>query len=363
MLRAETCAAVNTNDATSSGFASLQIVTGACHGVLNTQFIAPTPKPVWFDALNKDLDGAKKLAHRWIDDIAPSMTASIPGHVIDYATTYKALSDEIIDLLTKNPNAKGKDNPIVKQVFELIETLHDSIQPIIDDIEATQRSLTEWGKEMQKSHDDLFTGAANIQSAQIDLQVHIEKMNSAIAGIKDKIQTENIIVAGGAATLAIGLTVAVAAVAFAVATGGAGLFVVAGIAGLAAIGGGVTWGVMQAEINNKFAEIAEDQKKIADDQRQLVALQGLSLSASMAVTSIATATRALSDVKVLWTFFKDELAGTMAKLNNTNVELSAVVNKALVRAAQREWDEAVTFAKQLVGAPVTVEVRSIPMAA
>lgn len=363
MLRAETCSAVNTNDATSSGFASLQIVTAACHGVLNTQFISPTPKPSWFDALNKDLDAAKVNAHEWIDNIAPKMTASIPGHIIDYATTYKALSDEIIDLLTKNPNAKGKDNPIVKQVFELIETLHDSIQPIINDIEATQTRLTEWGKKMQKSHDDLFTGASNIQAAQIDLQVHIEKMNNAIQGLKDKIQTENLIVAGGAATLAIGLTVAVVAVAFAVATAGAGAFVVAGIAGLAAIGGGITWGVMQGEVNKRFAEIADDQKNIADDQRQLIALQSLSLSASMAVTSIATATRALSDVKVLWAFFQDELKGTMKKLGSTDVELSAVVNKALVKAAQREWDEAVAFAKKLVGAPVTVEVQSIPMAA
>jgi len=156
--------------------------------------------------------------------------------------------------------------------------------------------------------------------------------------------------------------VAVVAVALAPATGGASL-VVAGIAGLAAIGGGVTWGVMQNEINKKFSEIAEDQKKIEADKRQLIALQGLSLSASAAVTSIATATRALSDVKVLWTFFQDELKGTMNKLESTNVEASAIINKVRVKAAQKEWDKAVEFAEQLVGKPVQVEVRQMPMAA
>ena len=362
MLSSETASAVNTNDATSTGFASLQIVTAACHGVLNTQFIPPSPKPNWYDSLSRDLDGAKVLAHDWIDNISPKMTASIPSHVIDYATTYQALTDEIIDLLTKNPTAKGKDNPIVKQVFELIEALHDSIEPIIMDIDATQTRLTEWGKKMQQAHDDLFKGAANIQAAQIDLQAHIEKMNNAIKGLKDKIQTDNLIVAGGAATLAIGLTVAVVAVALAPVTAGASL-VVAGIAGLAAIGGGVTWGVMQHEIDKQFSEIAEDQKQIEADKRQLIALQGLSLSASAAVTSIATATRALSDVKVLWAFFQDELMGTMKKLGDANVELSAVVNKALVKAAQNEWHKAVGFAEQLVGKPVKVEVKSMSIAA
>lgn len=362
MLSAETSSAVNTNDATSTGFAALQIVTASCHGVLNTQFIAPDPKPKWFDALNGDLNGAKALAHDWIDNIAPKMTASIPGHVIDYATTYKALTDEIVDLLTKNPKAKGKDDPVVKQVFELIEGLHDAIKPIVADIEATQTRLKEWGNKMQVAHDKLYTGAANIQAAQIDLQTEIEAMNNAIKGLKDKIQTENLIVAGGAATLAIGLTVAVVAIALAPVTAGASL-VVAGVAGLAAVGGGVTWGVMQGEINKQFAQIAEDQKKIAANNRQLIALQGLSLSASTALTSIATATRALSDVKVLWTFFQDELTGTMKKLESTNVDLSAVVNKAYVKAAQIEWDKAVEFAEQLVGKPVKVEVRPMPMAA
>ncbi|HEX8071128.1 MAG TPA: HBL/NHE enterotoxin family protein [Pyrinomonadaceae bacterium] len=362
MLSAETASALNTNDATSSGFASLQIVTAACHGVLNTQFIAPSPKPAWFDALNKDLDTAKVRAHDWIDNIAPKMTASIPGHVIDYASTYKAVTDEIVTLLRNNPKAKGKDDPVVQQVFELIEALRDSINPIIAEIEATNTRLTEWGNKMQQSHDDLFKGAASIQAAQIDLQAHIESMNNAIKGLKDKIQSENLLVAGGAATLAIGLTVAVVAVALAPVTGGASL-VVAGIAGLAAIGGGVTWGVMQGEINKQFAEIAEDQKKIADDKRQLIALQGLSLSASTAVTAIATATRALSDVKMLWSFFQGELEGTLKKLDSADETVAAVLNITRVVAAQNEWNKAVEFAEQLVGKPVKVEVRPMPMAA
>ena len=78
-ISTNTAAATNTNSSTASGFASLQIVTASCHGVLNTQFIPPSPKPSWFDDLNAKLDAAKVLANQWIDDIAPKLTASVPA--------------------------------------------------------------------------------------------------------------------------------------------------------------------------------------------------------------------------------------------------------------------------------------------
>src|SRR5690348_12627829 len=355
-------AATDTNSNTASGFASLQIVTAACHGVLNTQFIAPSPKPSWFDDLNAKLDAAKVLANQWIDDIAPKLTASVPSHVIDYGTTYTALTDQIIDLLNKNPNAKGKDDPVVQQVFALISALHDEVETIITDVIGTQEQLKTWGDAMQKSHDDLFAGAANIQSLQIDLQADIGKMNSAIQGLQAQIDAENKAIVAGAMAIGVGLFALVVGIALAPVTGGASL-IVSGIGGAAIIGGAVTWGVMQAKINSQFAEIAEDQKRIADDKRQLIALQGLSLAANSAISSIATATSALSDVKVMWTMFQNDLQGTMNKLEKTDENLSAIVNKAYVIAAQKEWNLAVQFAQQLSGMSVPVQEKTLPMAA
>jgi hypothetical protein len=357
-----TAAATNTNSSTASGFASLQIVTASCHGVLNTQFIAPSPKPSWFDDLNGKLDAAKVLANQWIDDIAPKLTASIPSHVIDYGTTYTALTDQIVDLLNKNPTAKGKDNPVVQQVFALISALHDEIETIITDVIGTQEQLKIWGDAMQKSHDDLFAGAANIQSLQVDLQADIGKMNAAIQGLRAQIDAENKAIVAGALAIGVGLFALVVGIALAPVTGGASL-IVSGIGGAAIIGGAVTWGVMQAKINGQFDEIAEDQNKISDDKRQLVALQGLSLAANSAISSIATATSALSDVKVMWTMFQNELQGTMDKLEKTDENLSAIVNKAYIIAAQNEWNLAVQFAQQLSGMTVPVEQKTLPMAA
>jgi predicted nucleic acid-binding Zn-ribbon protein len=363
MITAEAAATANTNDKTATGFASLQIVTTSCHGVLNTQFTAPTPKPKWFDDLSGKLDSAKVLANQWIDDIAPQMTASIPSHVIDYGTTYSAITDEIVTLLEANRNATRKSNPqVFEQLSELIQALHESVESIITEIDGTQGQLKTWGDSMQKAHDDLFNGAANIQSAQTELGSEIDRMNNAIKGLRDLIDGENNAIAAGAAAIGIGLLALVVGIALAPVTGGYSL-IVAGIGGAAIIGGAVDWGIMQDRINKQFAEIAQDQQKISDDQRQLVALQGLSLAANSAISSIATATQSLSDVKVMWTTFQNELKGTLDNLDKADKALSAIVSEAEVKAAQKEWNLAVDFAQQLVGAQLKVETKELPMSA
>ena len=363
MTTADTAASTNTNDKSASGFASLNIVTTSCHGVLNTVFVAPSPKPDWFDSLSGNLDAAKVLSNQWIDDIAPQMTASIPGHVIDYGTTYDAVTDEIIDLLEAHPHATRTSDPdVFDELSQLIQALHDSVSSNITDIEGTQDQLKEWGDKMQTAHDDLFNGAANIQKLETSLQNDIDKMNNAIANLQSEIDGENKAIAAGAAAIGIGLLALVAGIALAPVTGGASL-IVAGIGGAAVIGGAVDWGVMQSKINSQFNEIANDQAELADDQRQLVALQGLSLAANSAISSIATATQALSDVKTLWTTFENELKGTMNNLDKADTAVSAILSEVDVKAAKKEWGLAVDFAQQLVGMSLPVETKELPMSA
>ena len=347
---------VTDNDSTvASGFTSMRIVTTSCHGVLNTTFTAPDTKPDWFDDLDAKLDAAKVLANQWIDDLAPEMTASIPAHVINYGTTYSALTDQIVALLEQDPTASGKDNTTIQEAFALISALQKSVSDIITEVEATESKLTEWGDNMQTSHDNLFKGAANIQSAEDDLSNDIEEMNNAIDGLREQIDAENKAIAAGASAIGIGVLALVAGIALAPETGGASL-IVAGIGGAAVIGGSVTWGVMQSKINDQFDEINKDQKQIDSDQLQLVTLQGLSLAASSAISSIALATQSLSDVKTMWLMFQDELQGTLDKLDAADEELMAIVDKAYILAAQKEWEMATEFARTL--AQTTFEVES-----
>lgn len=359
-------AASTTNDKTAVGFASLQLVTAACHGIMNTQFIPPATKPKWFDGLAKDLDRAKVLAKQWIDDIAPQMSASIPTHVIDYGTTYNALTEQIISLVDKNPNARGKDDPVVKQIFALILELEKELGSTIVEVDTTSEQLKKWGNDMQGVHDALYRGAANIQSTMTDLAADVEKMDMLMKGLRQQISTEQTVIGLGAAAIGVGIFIAIIGFAITALTAGAAAVVggvVMGFGVAMAIGGGVTWGVMQDKINKQMDEIAQHQKQLDDDKRQIVSLKALAMSADTALSATATATKALSDVKVMWQTFRGELQGTLNKLEKTDETVSSIVNKAWVIAAQKEWELAVQFAQQLVGMKVGVAHQNLKLVA
>jgi hypothetical protein len=344
-----------------TGFLSMQIVTASCHSVLNTQFVPFTPKPKWFDDLNNKLDAAKQIAGVWINDLAPKITSAIPRHIINYATTYEAMTNQILMLIDKDPTAKGKDNPTVRQTFALIDALSSEVGKIIADVIAMEEKLRNWGKDMQKAHDELSSGTTNIQNLEIELQSDIEKMNSAISNLRSQIDGENKAIAISAGAIGVGLFIAVIGIAFAPVTAGQSLWLT-GAAGAVVIGGAVTWGVMQSKINSQLDQVAKNQQKISDDKRQIVALKGLEMASSSAITSMANGLQALSDVRTQWQVFAGELDGVKGKLDSANEELYAIVNKAYVQGAQKEWNLALDFAQKLVDvSKPKVESKTLPM--
>lgn len=344
----------------ATGVASLSIVTGACHAILNTVFIAPAPKPDWFDNLNQRLDEAKVLAKQWIDQLAPDMTAKLPNEVINYASTYDAVTKQIVQIASANPNAKGKDNPYVLQVFELIDALKTQVGSIHDDLTTEDGKLTAWGDAMQTAHDNLYKGAASIQAAEASLQADIGKMNVAIDGLRAQISAENKAICAAAIAVALGIFILIVGIAVTIATAGAGA-VVMGIGAAGIIGGAVTWGIMQHKIDTQYNEIAKDQAEIADDKRQIVALQGLSLASDQAVGAVAQATSALSSVKTMWKLFEGELQGVLDKLSMASQSLALIVNEAFVNGAAEEWQLAEQLAQQLVATPMKLDARTLPM--
>lgn len=344
-----------------TGFLSMQVVTASSHSVLNTQFVPFTPKPKWFDDLNAKLDAAKVVAGVWINDLAPKLTASIPNHIIDYATTYDAMTTQILALVAKDPMAKGKDNPTVQQTFALIDALSTEVGKIIKDVVAMEDKLKNWGKDMQKAHDDLSSGTTNIQNLEIELQGDIDKMNNAITNLRTQIDGENKAIAISAGAIGVGVFIGVIGIALAPVTAGQSLWLT-GAAGLVVVGGAVTWGIMQSKINGQFDEISKNQQKIADEKRQIVALKGLEMSSGSAITSMANGLQALSDVRTQWQVFAGELQGVKNKLDSADEELYAIVNKGYVEAAQKEWHLALDFAQQLIGLVTPhVESKTLPM--
>lgn len=354
---------------TQTSFVSLHIITSACHALLNTTFIAPDPKPDWFDDLNNKLEDAKAVARQWVGekgksgkDLSTLITSAVPGKVIDYATTYDALTQQIHAIASAHPDASGKDNQYVIEIKNLVQALESSVTKIIADVDDLQNQMKDWGVLMQNSHDALSSGAASIQSAEVDLQTDIDKMNTAIKALNSQISAENKAIAASAAAIGVGLLLLVAGIALAPETGGASL-VVAGTGGIAVVGGAITWGVMQHKINEQYDEIAKDQKELKSDQRQLVALQGLASASNQAIGSTTEATSALSEFRTSWGIFQSELNGVKSKLEQAEESVMTIVQDAFTTAAANEWKLALDFATSLADVPVTVEKKTLPMSA
>lgn len=343
---------------TQTAFLSLHVITACCHAILNTQFTAPDPKPKWFDALNSKLDDAKKVASTWIDTLGPEVASNVPATVIDYSTTYDALTQQIHDIAKAHPDARGADNQYVQQIDELVGGMLGNVGSIITQTDKAAADLEQWGKDLQAAHDALTSGAADIQKAEVDLQTDITKMNGAIKRLNATIAEENKAIAISAIAVGVGIFMTIAGIALAPLTGGYSL-VVSGVGVLSIIGGSVTWGIMQAKINKQYDEIAKDTKELKDDQKQLVALQGLAQASDQATTSMATASQALSDFRTSWGVFEDELKGVRTKLNAAEVSISVIVQDAFTSAAAEEWADAEQFAKDLSEAKMEISKKTL----
>lgn len=347
---------------TGVSYNAAQLITFASHAVANTVFVAPSPKPDWFDDLNDQLGAAQVLAQQWIDTYGPQVTQTIPLQVINFGSNFTAATDAILAIVKANPNAQGKDDPSVVQIREIItQTLLPPIESVIGQMSDVSTQLTTWGGAMQIAHNNLTTKSTSIQSAEIALQGDISAMNNAINSLNEEISAENKAIAASAAAIGIGVFALIVGIALAPETGGASLLIGGGIGAAGIIGGSVTWGIMQKRINDQFKEIANDQQEIADDQRQIVALQGLALASNNAVSSIELATQSLSKLQTQWGTFQGELQAVVTKLESAEQAISTIVQGVFTSAAQTEWGAAIDTANNLVNAKIEIQSATLPM--
>lgn len=352
----------NMEGKTGQAFTAAQLITMACHGVVNTQFVAPDPKPSWFDDLDSKLADAKVVANEWINTLGPKVTSSIPLQVINFGSTYDAVSQNIQDIVKAHPTASGKDNQYVVEIKTMIKDgLIPGVNDALTNVDSASTELEAWGKKLQAAHDALATGATSIQNLEISLKGDITAMNNAIDNLHKMIDGENKAIAASAAAIAIGIFALIVGVALAPETGGVSLVIGGTIGAAGIIGGAVTWGVMQNKINGQFQEISSDQQKISADKRQIVALKGLSTASNGAVSNLALASSSLSKFRTQWAIFQGELSNVLKKLETAEGELSVMMQGVFTTAAQNEWKKASDTANALANRQVEIQSKTLPM--
>lgn len=345
---------------TQKAFLTINLITQACHGVLNTTFVPPQPKPSWYDSLFNKLDEVKAEASDWINNLAPGITAGVLLPVINYGNDYLAFSKEIIEIANKYPDAQGENDPHVKRISELVIALRGQVTGFLKDAEDTAQKLETWGKKMQNSHETLSSGANNIQLAETDLSNDIAKMNQAIKSLNDIIDEENIALTASIGATFLGLSLAVIGILLIPETFGAGA-TLCGVGGLMSLGGSVGWGMLQEEINKNFSEIAQDQKELDSDKQQIVALQGLAAGSSQAVKCITHATSALSLLRDTWASFEGELSDVIKQLKQAEKSTLTIVQKTFLIAAGNEWGSVIESAQNLSNLQVSVPTANMNM--
>lgn len=353
----------NSNNQQASGnFVAFQCISSACHAILNTRLASPSPKPEWFDDLEVKLQSAQALAGEWVDRLAPEMTSGIPSMIIDYGTSFRTVSDEIISLLKEHPEACGKEHPAVNQVTELITVLITKVDKMLVDVNRMDEQLKEWSGKMQRAHRDLQDGTMNIQKLHADLQADITAMNEAIAALNGAIDAHRKAMTSALLTAGAGLFVGSIGIGLAPFTLG-GSLLVGGLGGAAFLGGIGVSVYLGVKIGQEMKKISENQAKIAENQRQIVALGGLYMATQGAVGATATATEKISDVRMVWGALREHLQLTVNHLNSTDDKMSGILNALAVKMAQKEWENAISYARGVMQMTVTVENIEVPMAA
>lgn len=357
-----------------SAFLCTQIITAQCHAIINTVFESPEKKPEWFDGLKAKLDDAKQVASEWIDELGPAVSASIPISVVRYGTTFNASIVTINNLFEQNQDyrkkhdkehdkERGKDDPsIVDSVSQIMQNLAGSVDVIKKKVDKKQQQLSDWGEKMQKAHDALKGGAQSIQDTIADLKSDITKMDAAVKHQHELIDGYNKAIAYSAMAIGVGIFLCVAGVALAIATAGTAAIVASGVAVVGAAGivsGAATWGIMQKKIDEAYDTINDDLKEKASDQQQIISLKVLAAASDSAVTSMEQSTAALSDFRVTWKGFGDELKDVCDKLKEGADMKSVIMEKVMAMSAEGEWDKTVELAQNLLSAKVTIEHKKI----
>lgn len=344
---------------TGQAFNAAQLITIACQNVANTTFTWPTgagAKPDWFDDLNTKLGAAQAVANEWLDTLSTKVTKTIPLQVLNFQPTFDTVIGDILQIVKDHGGESGADNPYVLQIKEMIEQgLLPSITQTLDDIEGVATDLVNWGQRLQLAHNDLVTGATNIQALETHLQGDIDAMNSAIANLHTYIDNENKAIAASAAAIGIGIFALVVGIALAPETGGASLVIGGFIGAAGIIGGAVTWGIMQHKIDEQFSEISKDQAEKEADQRAIVALQGLGTASAGAISNMELSQTALSKLKTQWGVFGGELQGVVDKLDQAEQSIAVIMQGVFTQAAQKEWAEAAVTANALANFQLQVD--------
>lgn len=344
-------------------FASVRQITEACTAIYNTQFTSVTPVPSWYNELNGKFNVVKRNAKDWLDNYAIAVTATIPNSIITFMPTYDASANVIKGITDRTSGELSpSDLAAVRDILARLVGKVDNISQTIETYAKLENGvakgkLVTWQQNMRESGIDLKTGSMTIQNAATSLADQIAEYNGKVTSLEANIQRYNKLVALGAGLVGGG--------AFVTTVGGAiclGFPVVGGIVlalGITMIiGGAITWGIFQSDINKASREIIDYQTKIAANNRTIVALNTLSGGVNQAISNAESAVSNMTDFAASWLVFSGSLKETLHALDQGGKEAMGALLALDMEEARQHWSDVKSYAQGLLDVPT--EIKTVP---
>ena len=342
-------------------------LTASCQAILATN-LAPSNSS-WYHTLNSELQEVQTLAREWQTQYAGRTESAIRNAVLQCGQAFQTAQANVTRLFDQAATDPAGAKSGLEAEFNKLKTPTRAISGTVSEYNV---NLGKWGVRLQHAYDRMKVTIGQIQTQASDLQTQIAHINADISNLQSEIGKARTAIAEADAKKTGGTIATIIGFVLAPFTAGLSLIIAGvGISSIQEAEGKVR--ELEQKIGTYQASIISHQQNLSQDQAQIVTLNGLTLSASIAITDIETATRTLDQVRIFWEAFLLELCGVITKISKAQSAAALVIEKAWFNAALIEWNlilptskklraERPTIKRLLLGPPNVPVIRVVPTA-
>lgn len=349
----------------------LSQIRGYVVAVEHTQIQAISPKPDWFDTLDKNLKAAQTHVKPWQTVVEPGITSQFPHAVSNMASRFKTGTDYILEVLNTKTKNGEQYVPTAAQIEQFVESLNWITKNLNDQKTALEKIKTSFDTFKSNSDTDytnLNEGNNSIQKAILDDNKLIIKLQGDIATDNANIAKDNAAITAAAIAAGVGLFAGVAVVGLGAAASGPGapvaivigaFIMVASVAELAAV-----LAVYIPKLNAARTKLADDTAHLNEEKQQVASLTVMNNSISKLLSlnkEMQNSLQDLTDWFATTALDIQTVAGDI-KSGSTDITQKQWFGLKLdIQQAQADWAVLEKFATQWQVAATTIVNKVIPV--
>ena len=310
-------------------------------------------QPAWYSALSTELVQLQAQAQAWFDTVAPPLT-QLPQWYIDVANQYLGqfpqLSAAVENLINKNGSNVESDVDTIIAIFDRLLNVARAQSRAVGDGAA---SLRTYGGVLTQAIDAMTNGAESVNAAIVDEKAAIADTTNAIAALQGQLETDMRALIGAAVGAGIGLGAAVAGIVLAISETGVGAVVTAVVGVVVAIGGAIATALLAVSVVADQQAIFEKQNLLSEQGRQMVELNGLSLTVNGLLRAYQDKNFDLSPLQETWTTLASDLQSAR------DLIVAERTDPTLLRAVQQDLQDLATTFKALTAFATDIQNRAL----